>query len=137
MIVWLVAAGLVLFLAGFVPGYMKGRSLDRTVAHQRDIEKVYRLRDLLGTTFLQVTLRNYGLAQQNASEFFGQARNVVNQTDSSSLRATLEDLLSRRDRLAAELGRGAPEAFGHTQEMYRILTEQTQALLRDSAESAR
>jgi hypothetical protein len=100
---------------------------------RRSRHVVCRLRDLLGSAFLQVTLRNYGAAQENASRFFTEARQTASSTDTPELRSTLEALLAQRDDVAAKLGRGAAEAYPQMQQMYRTLIEQTDAALSSPA----
>lgn len=119
------AVVIVVFLAGFLPQFLRARSLDRQLAEARQKERLCDVRDLLGAVFLQTTLKNYGVASDGVSRFFNQARAVANDTESPEVRSTLEKLLSRRDEVTAKMARAAPEVYGDVQEMYRTLLEAT------------
>jgi len=114
------------FLAGFLPQYVKVQRLDNELRGARQANTMAQLRDLVGLAFIQASQKNYGLAADTSARFFNRTRELVNQTADSSARKPLEDLLAVRDKITAELAKGDPAVLSDMQELY-VKTSQATA----------
>lgn len=109
---------IVVFLAGFVPQYIKVKRLedDLSVATQENARA--QLRDLAGLAFVQASQKNYGLAAATSRQFFNRAREAANQAPDANGRKALEDLLTLQGKITSELAQGNPEALGDLQALF-------------------
>lgn len=112
------------FLAGFLPGYAKGRRLERELAEVRQENRLAQLRDLACLTYLQATQKDFGLAAGTSTRLFDHAREVASQTLDSADRKSVEDLLSLRDPITAKLVNGDSEVL---YELQALLVKTRQA----------
>jgi len=108
----------VAFLAGFLPQYIKAKRIegDQHALQQANVNAG--LRDLAGLCYVQANQKNYGLAAATAARFFDRARELANQAADSPARKALEDLMSTRDKITAELAKGDPGAIGDLQDVF-------------------
>lgn len=111
------------FLVGFVPQYFRVHGLQRQVQDTQKLLDLYRVSSLSGMTFLQTSLKNYGLASRYATEFFDAAKGLAAQTPSPQVRETLQAVLAKRDAITAQLARGDQAAYGSVQAVYQSLLE--------------
>jgi hypothetical protein len=112
---------LLAFLGGFLPEYFRVRGLQQQI-RQADLQlDSSRVRDLAGMTFLQTSLKNYGLAGRYSSEWFEAAKSGAARTESPELRQVLDAVLAKRDLITAQLARGDPAAYGSIQGVYQML----------------
>jgi hypothetical protein len=109
---------LAVFLIGFVPSYVKANRLEDELRQSRQESAGAELRDLIGLAYVQANQKNYGLATETSSRFFNRAREVANQAPDASRRKALEDLLSPRDRITAELAKGDAAVVGDLQQLF-------------------
>jgi hypothetical protein len=108
----------VVFLAGFVPQYVRANRLDTELRQSRQANASAELRDLIGLAYVQANQKNYGLAAATTTRFFNRVREVANQmTDQNSKRA-LETLLVPRDKVTAALAKGDAAVMGDLQELF-------------------
>ena len=114
------------FLAGFLPSYAKANRLDKELREARRDLSLAGLRDLACLTYFQASQKDYGLAAGASTRFFDSAREVANQSPYSSARKPLEDLLSLRDPITAELAKGDPGVLSDLQALY-VKTRQATA----------
>jgi hypothetical protein len=114
------------FLAGFLPQYAKVKRLDSELREARQENTMAQLRDLVGLAFFQASQRNYGLAADTSARFFNRTREAINQTPDSSGRKPLEDLLTFRDKITADLARGDPGVLNDLQALF-VKTHQATA----------
>jgi hypothetical protein len=103
---------ILVFLAGFVPQYIKVKRLENDLSAAKQENALAQLRDLAGLAFVQASQKNYGLAAGTSKQFFTRAREVANQAPDANGRKALEDLLVSQDKITAELAMGDPEALG-------------------------
>ena len=82
------------FLAGFLPGYVKGQRQEEELRVARQENSLAQLRDLAGLAYLQVSQKDYGLAAGTTTRLFDRIRVVANQTTNSANRKSLEALRS-------------------------------------------
>jgi hypothetical protein len=109
---------IVVFLAGFVPQYIKVKRLENGLSIARQENALAQLRDLAGLAFVQASQKNYGLAAGTSKQFFSRTRELANRAPDANGRKTLEDLLASQDKIAAELAKGDPEALGDLQVLF-------------------
>jgi hypothetical protein len=116
-LIWTAALAAV-FLFGFLPQFSKANSLRQQVdlCHRR--LGFASLKNAIGLTYLEVNQKNYGMASQYASRFFDTARQMLGEASTSSARPVLEDALSRRDKITADLARGDPSVITEIQNVY-------------------
>jgi hypothetical protein len=71
-----------------------------------------------GLAFVQTSQKNYGLAAATSNQFFTRARDIANRLPDENGRKALQDLLASRDKITAELAKGAPESLGDLQVLF-------------------
>src|SRR5258705_383496 len=108
----------IVFLAGFVPQYVKANRLENELRQARQGEAPAELRDLVALIYVQASQKNYGLAAATATRFFNRVREVANQTADPSAKKALENLLVSRDKITAELAKGDAGVIGDLQELF-------------------
>ena len=106
------------FLIGFLPEYVKASRLENELRQSRQESAGAQLRDLIGLAYVQASQKNFGLAAETSSRFFGRAREMANQSQDADGRKALEDLLALRDKVTAELAKGEPAVIGDLQELF-------------------
>jgi hypothetical protein len=109
---------IIVFLAGFVPQYIKVKRLENELSLARQENALAQLRDLAGLAFVQASQKNYGLAAGTSQQFFSRTRAVANQATDANGRKALEDLLASQDKITAELAKGDPGALGDLQVLF-------------------
>lgn len=109
---------IVVFLGGFVPQYVKVNRLENDLSVARQEIALAQLRDLSALAFVQASQKNYGLAAGTSEQFFSRTREVANRAPDANGRKALEGLLASRDKIAAELAKGDPEALGDLQVLF-------------------
>jgi len=106
------------FLVGFLPQYVKVKRLDNELRAARQENTLAQLRDLAGLAFFQASQKNYGLAADTSARFFIRTREAIDQTPDSSGRKPLENLLTFRYKITAELARGDPGVLNDMQALF-------------------
>jgi hypothetical protein len=109
---------IIVFLAGFVPQYIKVKRLENDLSVARQENALAQLRNLAGLAFIQASQKNYGLAAGTTKQFFSRTREVANRAPDANGRKALEDLLASEDKITAELANGDPEALGDLQVLF-------------------
>ena len=116
----------VVFLAGFLPSYAKANRLENELREARREHSLAQLRDLACLAYFQASQKDYGLAAGTSTRFFNRTREAANQTPDASVRKPLEDLLSLRDPITAELAKGDPGVLSDLQVLF-VKTRQATA----------
>jgi hypothetical protein len=106
------------FLIGFLPEYVKANRLENELRQSRQENAGAQLRDLIGLAYVQANQKNFGLAAETSSRFFGSAREMTNQVQDATGRKALEDILALRDKVTAELAKGDAAVIGDLQELF-------------------
>ena len=120
------ALWLVLFIAGFLVGYiLQYTTLQRVqrelttstnqLGNCRSGEQSSHLRDTATMMYLEVVQKNYGKAGEYSKDFFDQAQRIVSSTDDPVLRNLLRDTLATRDQITADLAKGDGAALSEIQ----------------------
>ena len=109
---------IIVFLAGFVPQYLKVKRLENDLAVARQENSLAQLRDLAALTFVQASQKNYGLAAGTSTQFFSRTREMADRAPDANGRKALEDLLASQDKITAELAKGDPGALGDLQVLF-------------------
>ncbi len=114
------------FLVGFVPQYLKGRSLNNqlgAVRQQLNLEREKSQMDelglLCGHVYLETNLKNYGLAGQYSSKFFDGIQARMSQAPDSYLQPFLQETLAQRDLITGGLAQGDPSAVSAVQNLFQ------------------
>jgi hypothetical protein len=108
----------VVFLAGFVPSYVKAHRLENELREARRENSLAQLRDLACLAYIQAIQKDYGLAAGTSTRFFNRTREVANQASDAGARKQLEDLLGFRDQITAELAKGDPGVLNDLQSLF-------------------
>ena len=108
----------VVFLAGFVPQYVKVSRLEAELRLAQIGNTSAELRDMAGLAYIQASQKNYGNAAETTARFFNRVRETANQISDANTRKTYEDLLISRDRIAAQLAKGDAGAMGDLQDLF-------------------
>lgn len=123
---------LVAFLLGYVPQYRQSRQCRTDLeARRQEIAslewrlQLAELRDRIGLVYLEVNRKNYGLAREQASQFFTRAQELTGQATDAQLRAVLEAALQRRDEITAGLAKGEGSARDEIEKLFGSLQQQT------------
>jgi len=69
----------VVFLAGFVPSYVKANRLENELREARREQGLAQLRDLASLAYFQASQKDYGLASGTSTRFFDRLRQVADQ----------------------------------------------------------
>jgi hypothetical protein len=109
---------IMVFLAGFVPQYMKVKRLENDLSVAKQENALAQLRDLAALAFIQASQKNYGLAAGTSKQFFSRTREAANQAPDANGRKVLENLLASQDKITVELAKGEPEALGDLQVLF-------------------
>jgi hypothetical protein len=117
----------VVFLAGFLPSYVKAHRLENELREARREQSLAQLRDLASLTYFQANQKDYGLAAGTATLFFDRTQEAVNQAPDASARKPLQELLSLRDPITAGLAKGDPGVLGDLQALF-LKTRQATAV---------
>ena len=116
---------IIVFLAGFVPQYIKVKRLENDLSVARQENALAQLRNLAGLAFIQASQKNYGLAAGTTKQFFSRTREVANRAPDANGRKALEDLLASQDKIIAELAKGDQEALGDLQVLFEKTRQAT------------
>ena len=106
------------FLLGFVPQFVKAKRLEDELQKSQQAQAGCQLRELISLAYFQATQKNFGLAAETSSQFFGRAREATNQAQDADSRKTLEGLLASRDKVTAALAKGDAAAVGDLGELF-------------------
>ena len=100
-------AGAVLFLAGFLLGFIpecqKASKLAMQLETARLEIKLREIRELASLSYMDASRMNYGSATEDSERMFGLAREVANETKDDGLRSSLNGLSTFRDTVKGKL----------------------------------
>jgi hypothetical protein len=118
---------MVVFLASFLPSYVKAKHLENELRAARYENSLAQLRDLACLTYLEAAQKDYGLAAGASTRFFNRTREVANGTPDPNGKKALEDLLNFRDKITTELAQGDPGVLSDLQGLL-VKTRQATAI---------
>ena len=115
-------AGMVLFFAGaligFVPQYMKLTDAE----HQLDVSKradaINDFRNRFALLYFEAAKNNFSVGLTMASKEFTDLRSFADQTSDQNLKAALGDVLSSRDSVIAGLAKADPAVSAQIQTLF-------------------
>ena len=113
------------FLVGFIPPYVKANRLENELRQTRQDGAGAELRDLIALAYVQANQKNYGLAAETSGRFFNRVREVASQTQDVSRRKALDDLLTSRDKITAQLAKGDAAVTGDLLELFNKTRQAT------------
>ena len=124
-------AGLVIlvlvFLLGFLPQYVEKRQMQRELAISIEKLKLSELRDLAGLMLLEGLRQNYGVARDYSSQYFDKLRETSEGVNDSTLKTSLQELLSNRDTVTAVLSKADPASASQLQTIFANTQAATKA----------
>ena len=115
----------IVFLAGFLPSYVKAHRLGSELHAARRQQELAQLRELASEVYFQASQRDYGLAAGTSARFFDRTREAVNEAPSANAKKSLEDLLSLRDSITAGLAKGDPAVLRDLEALFLKTREAT------------
>ncbi len=119
---FLLIAAVVIFLAGFVPMWMKARDQSSGREKAEQALTVERMVKDLGSSAIDARRGEYEAARREASAFFTDARVEIDKGDRSALtpaeRNSLSPLLAPRDELITLLARSDPASADRLSNLY-------------------
>lgn len=115
---WIIIGGVALiavFLAGFIPQFRNASGLkDELGLRDQRIEQLQRqatfsrARDLASLLYLELTRKNYGVAEQHATAFFNHVRTMIGNSAFAPVKKSLDEILGQRDAIVASIARSDP-----------------------------
>ena len=115
------------FLLGFVPQYLEKRRIQGELAISIEKLKMSELRDLAGMMLLEGLRQNYGIARDYSSQYFEKLRETSGQMENSTLKTSLQELLSSRDTVTASLSKADPASVSQLQTIFAKTQAATKA----------
>lgn len=116
-IVWVVAAAVLAFLAGFGWQYTRASRLDVRLTNTSRLLTESQIEASLATALINAQQGNFELARQRASEFFTRLEQEQ-RTLGAEAPPKFRSLLSQRDATITMLSRSSPEAVELLQHLY-------------------
>ena len=102
-----VSIGAILFLAGFLLGFIPERRRASLLDEQRKAAQLQKrlsdIRELALLSYFQASRLNYGSARDASERMFGLARQLANGTEDRNLKSSLDALQTMHDPLKAKL----------------------------------
>ena len=102
--------GLILLLTGlllgFIPQYVKAHRLAQQVNICSAEQQLAQVRQSAALMYIAASQLNYGNASGYAAQFFDQAQALAGSTSDAGLRATLNEVLNSRGKIADSLSKG-------------------------------
>lgn len=121
VLIYLLVAAAV-FLAGFLPAWLRARSSERQLASTQRELRLSVLENRLASAALDARRGEYEPARQKASDFFTELHAQTEAAEDSALdarqREALAPLLDERDETITLLARSDPAAAARLSEMY-------------------
>jgi hypothetical protein len=109
---------LIVFLLGFVPQYLEKRRIQSQLDVATERLQLSELRDLAGMMLLEGLRQNFGTARDYSSQYFEKLRETAEQVEDSTLKMSLDELLSSRDQLTAALSKADPGSASQLQAIF-------------------
>lgn len=117
-----IIAGLVLFLAGvligFVPQYMKLTDTEHQLDVYKRADAINDFRNRFALLYFETAKNNFSVGLTMASKQFTDMRAFADQTSDQSLKNALGDVLSSRDSIIAGLAKADPATGAQVQTLF-------------------
>jgi hypothetical protein len=105
-----VLALLVAFGLGFLPQWLRARSLDGELRETRHELRMARLEGVLGAALAEALRSNYERSRQLMADFFSRLQGTVGEVENPKQRQELQAILAQRDEIITLLSRAEPES---------------------------
>jgi hypothetical protein len=117
-----IIAGLVLFIAGVLIGFVPQYTKLRDAEHQLDVstraEAINDFRNRFALLYFETTKNNFSVGLTMASKEFTDLRTFADQTSDQTLKSGLQDILSSRDSVIAGLAKADPSVGAQIQTLF-------------------
>src|SRR5688572_10383768 len=114
------------FLAGFLPQFLKIRGLENDLAAARTRVQTCELKSSAGMMLLETSRNNFGLAAEESARFFTEIGRLQAQTPEPNLKTTLEQIGARRDTVTSGLAKADPAVRAEVQELAALVFRRLQ-----------
>jgi hypothetical protein len=123
------------FAGGFIPEYLKNRELRTELANPQQAIDTLKLqvqmsevRDAASLMLLELSRQNYGLARDNAGQFYEKLKDATDATQDPTFKKSLQDLSATRDSLIAQMTTAGPATLAAAQPIVMKTFEVTKAV---------
>jgi hypothetical protein len=120
---------------GFIPEYLKNRELRAELENPQKTIDVLKLqiqmgevRDAAGLMLLELSRQNFGLARDNAAQFYDKLKDATDAVEDPALKKSLQDLTATRDSLVAQMTTAGPSALAAAQPIFLKTFEVTKSV---------
>jgi len=110
------------FAGGFIPEYLKNRSLRAELQNPQQTIDALKLqlqlgevRDAVSLMVLEMSRQNYGLARDAANNYYDKLKEATEATQDPVLKKSLQDLSATHDTLVAQFVNAGPAALAAAQ----------------------
>ncbi len=124
LIVLAATALVVVFLLGFVPQFRNASRLrDELNVRDQRIERfqreaaLSRTRDLASLLHVELTRKNYGVAEKHATALFNHVRSIMSDASFQPLQGGFDEILGQRDAMVSSIAKSDPVAETRAREM--------------------
>jgi hypothetical protein len=102
-------------LVGFIPQYWKAHNLRADLETCNTAASLSQVKQSAALTYVTATQLNYGVAAGYAQQMFAQAQNLANSSTDNNVRNLMNQVLSSRDKITADLAKGDSAVIGELQ----------------------
>ena len=113
-VIWVILL-VVGLLVGFVPEYLKARRISEDLSSCTAGAELAQVRQSGALTYISATQLNYGVAAGYAQTFFAEVQKLQGSTSDVSVRDLLNQILSSRDKITADLAKGSADMVSELQ----------------------
>ncbi|MEO8125709.1 MAG: hypothetical protein ABI822_01380 [Bryobacteraceae bacterium] len=112
------------FLLGFIPQYQnaaqsraESATKSQTIATLQREATLSKARDLASVLYLELTRKNYGVAEKQATNFFNHLRSMTSDAAFAPLQGGLQDILGQRDTVISGIAKSDPAVEARVRDM--------------------
>lgn len=102
-------------LVGFVPEYLKAHRAEEELTTCNASMQLAEARQTGALMYVSATQLNYGVASGYAQQFYSQVQRLASSASDAGVRSSMNDVLSTRDKVTADLAKGSNEVVSELQ----------------------
>lgn len=102
-------------LGGFIPEYLKAHRAGEQLTTCNAGLELSDVRQSAALMYVSATQLNYGVASGYAQQFYNQVQRLASSASDAGVRASMNDVLSTRDKVTADLAKGSNEVVSELQ----------------------
>jgi len=108
----------IVFAVGFMPQYLEKRRLQSELTVCSENARMSELRDLAAMMLIEVLRLNYGTARDYSTQYFTKLTERSDSVQDVRLKASMQDLLSKRDAITTSLAKADPASATEVQMLF-------------------